>query len=308
MRFSTTRFTFNLSWLASLSVMPPAYAHVAEPAALQSAGWTFEPWVSFCLGLSLVLYVAGARRLAGRTRKVPALVRQSGYFALGWLTLLMALASPLDAMGNLLFSAHMVQHELLMIVAAPLLVMSRPFGVWLWALPTAVRHVMGRLTHHPSINLPWSLLSMPMIAWAMHALTLWLWHVPAFFNVALVNDTIHTWQHFSFLITALFFWWAVLDQRANMNHSGTAMMYLFTTMLHTGALGALMTFSSAAWYSAYQPTGMAYGLSPLQDQQLGGLIMWIPGGLAYLVAGLALGARWLKPAMLPSASAESCRQ
>jgi putative membrane protein len=279
--------------LASLCGLPfPAFAHVIEDATADSVHWTFESWVLVCLGLSLSLYIMGAQRLRRRS-KTRLIIQQASYFALGWLTLFVALVSPLDALGSKLFSAHMVQHELLMIVAAPLLVMSRPFGPWLWALPVRWRQRLGEAIRHPAVSLSWRFLSLPMAAWLIHALALWLWHVPVWFDAALENNTIHTLQHFSFLATALFFWWAVLDTQTSPGKSGAAMLYLFTTMIHTGALGALLTFSATPWYTAYDAT-MAFGFDALEDQQLGGLIMWIPGGIAYLVAGLVLGARWIR--------------
>ena len=103
----------------------------------------------------------------------------------------------------------------------------------------------------------------------------------------------HAWQHASFLFPALLFWWAVLGARGPA--PGPAMLYLFTTMMHTGALGALFALSGTVWYPAYGDAPLAFGLMPLEDQQLGGLIMWIPGGLAYVVAGLALCLRWISP-------------
>src|SRR5690606_7903307 len=120
-----------------------------------------------------------------------------------------ALVSPVDALGVQLFSAHMVQHELMMIVAAPLMVMSRPFGVWMWALPEHWRGSVVNAVRWSGIAVPWNFLTNSLVAWIVHALALWVWHVPAFFNAALVDNTIHSWQHASFLLSALFFWWTV---------------------------------------------------------------------------------------------------
>jgi len=281
-----------LSWLPGTT-----FAHVAEDHAAHSYRWewSFEPWVIFCLLLSIVWYGAGIARLwrkAGNSRK--ALIHQAALFVLGWLTLVIALVSPVDPLGVQLFSAHMVQHELMMIVAAPLMVKSRPFGVWMWALPEQWRSRVVAGVRWPAIAVPWNVLTNALVAWIVHALALWAWHVPVFFNQAVTDNTIHTWQHASFLITALFFWWAVFRDGATRTGCGTAILYLFTTMLHTSALGALLTFSATPWYSAYLPSTAALGWDPLVDQQLGGLIMWIPGGLVYLGTALALGASWLQ--------------
>jgi putative membrane protein len=252
--------------------------------------------VAVCLALSLALYVIGASRLWPRmTHARPTFVRQAACFAAGWIVLVLALASPLDGAGSLAFAAHMVQHELLMIVAAPLMVLGRPLGVWVWALPPAWRGGVGTVTHVRAIGLFWGAITRPVGAWLLHFAALWLWHVPAFFQAALANNGIHALQHASFLFSALLFWWAVLGKQVGSGARGSAMLSLFSTMMHTGALGALFTFSESVWYPAYGDSAWhAFGLTPLEDQQLGGLIMWIPGGLVYVVAGLALMAGWLR--------------
>jgi len=269
----------------------PAWGHSLEAQA-PDLGWGAEPWVLALLALSAALYVAGMLRLWPRSRGGRrVLLRQAGAFLAGWLTLVAALASPLDALGSQLFSAHMLQHELLMIVAAPLLVLGRPLGIWLWALPG--RTAIAAATRHPLLRLPWQWLTLPLVSWVLHAVALWAWHAPLLFEGALASNAMHGWQHTSFLASALLFWWAVLGDGHERPHRAGAMLYLFTTMLHTGALGALLTWSATPWYPSYAATAGLYGFDALEDQQLGGLIMWIPGALAYLVAGLALAAQWL---------------
>jgi cytochrome c oxidase assembly factor CtaG len=100
----------------------------------------------------------------------------------------------------------------------------------------------------------------------------------------------------SFLVTALLFWHAVLDPRTRRHGSGAAILALFATATVGGALGALMALSSSPWYAAYAAMGMTpFGLAPIEDQQLAGLLMWVPGGLVHLAAALVLLARWLRP-------------
>ena len=206
----------------------------------------------------------------------------------------MALVSPLHLLGEALFSAHMAQHELLMVVAAPLLVLGRPIVAFLWAVPMPWRRAAGNISARPSVQRTWHLLTLPVVAWTVHAVAIWLWHVPALFQATLDSDLIHTAQHLSFLGSALLFWWSLLRVREGRLGRPAAILYLFTTALHTSLLGVLLTFSDRVWYPLYQSSTAPWGLSPLEDQQLAGLIMWIPAGVAYLVAALAIAASWLR--------------
>ena len=286
--------------ILSITVAAPAHAH-APAVELASRGWlhhwSFEPWAVVLLVSSGALYTFGVRRLWRNAGAARGLSRgQVASFAAGWLSLVVALVSPLDALGDRLFSAHMVQHELLMIVAAPLLVVGRPLAAWAWAVPQPGLRAVGGWLRSPAWSALWRVLTNPLAAWTLHPLALWIWHVPAFFESALQNAGWHVLQHASFLITALLFWWTVLgrDQRSRTS-AGLATIYLFTTMLHTGLLGALLTFASSPLYPAYLASAGTFGIDPLEDQQLGGLVMWVPGGLAYLAAGLAAAARLLSP-------------
>jgi putative membrane protein len=297
-----------LALLVLTLAAPAAIAHAGGPLPGGPAPslwhWSLEPWVLVLLALSAGGYALGVLRLwrnAGVGRGIGG--TQTFAFAGGWLALVLALVSPLDGLGEHLFSAHMVQHEVLMLVAAPLLVLGRPLAAWTWALSPSHRQLVGRWTRVRWWAATWALLTDPLAAWALHALALWLWHVPSWFEAALHNEGLHALQHASFLGTALLFWWSALGVDARSRSSGLAMLYLFTTMLHTGALGALLTLAPTPWYPSYATATGALGLDPVEDQQLGGLVMWVPGSLAYLVAGLAVMARLLaRPAISPSAT------
>jgi putative membrane protein len=289
---------------AALGCLLPvvAGAHADAPAAGRIADlpWSFEPWVLISLALSAGLYAVGVLRLwqqAGKGRGVHA--GQAAAFASGWLVLALALVTPLDPLGARLFSAHMVQHELLMIVAAPLLVLGRPLGVWAWALPFEGRRATGRFFRRPAWRAGWRAVTSPLSAWSVHAAVLWLWHVPLLFDAALIDEGVHAWQHSAFLASALLFWWSVLGA-ATRKGQGVALLSLFTTMVHTGALGALLTLAPTAWYRAYEQTAPALGWSALEDQQLGGLVMWVPAGLVYVICGLALAADWINGRVRPA--------
>ena len=255
--------------LASLLLSAPALAH-----APGESGWTIDLWSAGPLALSAGLYLAGFRRW--RRGRAPL-------FWAGWSVVALALLSPLYDLSEDSFTAHMVEHELLMVVAAPLMVASRPLGVLLAALPTGARRA-GRW------GALWAVATRPMIASALHGTALWVWHVPALFDAALVSRAVHALQHLSLFGTALLFWWAMLVGRGEAAQ-GSAIIGLFVTALHSTLLAALLTISPAPWY--------AYGGDPasaLEDQQMAGLIMWVPGGLSYAGVALWLLSRWLNQA------------
>lgn len=288
---------------------PLATAHVLTDAqrAAPSFGWRFEPWVVVLMLTSLCAYTAGFVRLyqRGNARARGARIRHFAAFGAGWVALSLALFSPLDTLSDVLFSAHMVQHETMMLLAAPLFVLGRPLGVWIWVLPHGMRMRTGRLVREPSFARSWRFLTAPLTGWVLHALALWAWHAPSLFEAALRNPAVHTMQHASFLITALIFWWAVCGDGAHRQTGGQALLSVFTTMVHTSALGALISLSPALWYPYYVEPCSALGIDPLHDQQLGGLIMWVPGAAAYLLGGLAIVSRWLgrRNSLLPGIGA-----
>jgi putative membrane protein len=249
--------------------------------------WSFDPGIFIPLLLTAVLYLRGATPAHGVSQ------RQRFYFWAGWLFLLVALLSPLHPLGEALFSAHMVQHELLMVAAAPLLVLARPLVALLWGIPLVWRRALGQWSKRNTVQQTWRFFTHPMTAWWVHAGALWLWHIPRFFQATLYSDWVHSAQHVSFLGSALLFWWSLFYAHGKSRY-GASVLYLFTTAVHTSILGALLTFSSTVWYPDYIPTTLAWGLKPLEDQQAGGLIMWIPAGLVYVVGGLALFAEWLR--------------
>jgi len=262
--------------------------------------WSFEPLVITSLVITAFLFIIGLYRLKRRSIRT----WESLCFAGGWLALFVALVSPVHAWGRVLFSAHMSQHEILMLVAAPLLVLGRPLIAFLWALPLDWSRSLGNLSKTGWINRIWRTLTIPLVAWLVHAVALWIWHIPVLFDATLHSETVHTLQHLSFLLSALLFWWALIHGPQGAMGYGAAVLYLFTTSVHSGALGALITLAGSVWYPSYAGLTESWGLTPLEDQQLGGLIMWIPAGLVYVIAGLALFAGWMREADLRTAKRE----
>jgi cytochrome c oxidase assembly factor CtaG len=254
--------------------------------------WSFDPFVIAPLALSGALYTSGVSRLWARAGVGQSVKRwQAVCFAGGWLSLLAALVTPLHEMGEHLFTAHMVEHEMLMAVAAPLLALSRPIGAFLFALPKSWRHALSRRAADQWIAMPWVWLTRPLNATVLHGVAIWAWHVPALFDATVTNETMHRLQHISFLVTALFFWWAMF-RRARADY-GIGAFHVAVTMVHTSILGALIALSPRLLYGAQTRDAPAFGLTPLEDQQLGGLIMWVPAGAIYAAIALVLAWLWI---------------
>jgi putative membrane protein len=235
------------------------------------------------------LYVAGAARLWRRAGPGRGLKRsEAACGAAGFAVLAGVLLSPLNHHSEQVFSAHMIEHELLMAIAAPLIVLGNPLFAMLWSFSRIWRQRLGSVAASAPIAAAWLWLSRPLVATVLHGLAIWLWHLPGPFVYALALEPVHWLQHASFLLSALLFWSSSLWRLAA---PGPALFYLFATATHTGILGALLTFSGRPWYPPKAPE--LWGLTAMEDQQLAGLIMWIPVNLAYLAAALLLAARWL---------------
>jgi putative membrane protein len=255
------------------------------------AGWTVDPAVLVPLALGGLLYATGLMRLwsaAGQGRRL--LRAQAFAFALGWLAMALALVTPLHEESRKFFTAHMLEHEIVMTLAAPLLVVSRPLPVLLWAFPHSWRRNVARSSGAVAYLLGWDILSRPVVAAAAHAAAIWIWHIPVLFDAALGSEFLHWLQHLSFLVSALFFWWAVLDPR---HRSGAGVALVFVTALHTSFLGILLALAREPMFPGQARVAEAWGADPLIDQQLAGLIMWVPAGLVYVAIGLALAGLWV---------------
>jgi len=285
------RALLRLTVCIGLAVLAPKA--LAHHVAADAPGTTWQIVLVLLFATSALLYAAGVARLwrkAGVDRGIRSV--EAARFTIGWLLLVAALISPLDSLADRSFAVHMVQHELLMVVAAPLLVLSRPLQAFAWALPAGALHAFAAMPRSA-----WRALTAPSIAWTAHALAIWLWHVPALFVAALADPSLHVLQHACFFASALMFWQAVFGSRAP---QAPSVACLFTTMLHTSALAMLLTFATTPWYAHDAPA--PFGMTLLEDQQLGGLIMWVPGGLAYVVAVLAIVTGWLRQARTSEAT------
>ncbi len=239
----------------------------------------------YCRGLH-VLGASGRTRITGRWR-IAAFFGGIGSCAL-------ALAPAFDALADHLFSLHMLQHVLLTVVIAPLLVLGRTDAVILHALPSAWTAKVGRslaiLRHLGAwIARPWAV-------WGASVATIGLWHLPRMYAWASRSESIHALEHLMLLATAGAFWWWVFDPRARRRLGfGAAVFYLLTFALVNGFIGAMLTFSPRAWYVAEAPGGPTE-MTALEDQQLAGIVMWIGMDAILFCAILFVATAWLRAA------------
>lgn len=240
-----------------------------------------------CLLLASALYAAGARALLRRRRQRIVLIRIAA-FAGGWFALALALLSPLAAVSEWLFSAHMTQHTLLMLVAAPLITAGQPVATMLAA---GGRPWTGRAVRQTRPL--WQALTGPVVSFALMLLTLWIWHVPSLHEAALHSQAVHVVQHLSMMAAASAFWWGLVHGRHGRHGYGLAVVFVFLTAVHSSVLGALLTMASRVLYPTYAARGLAHHVDAQADQQLAGLIMWVPSGVIFIVIGVALFAAWL---------------
>lgn len=258
--------------------------------------WRVEPVALVLIVITATAYGVGLRRLwhNARSRRVITTRRATEFYA-GILTLLVALCSPLDALADSLFSAHMVQHVLLIAVAAPLLVAGIPGVPLVWALPDASRRAFGPAWNRSGLGRLGHSLTRPFTAWALHTLALWLWHVPGPYGAALAHPAIHALEHACFLVTAIFVWQAALRPLGHQRRdTARGLLVLGGTLAQSSALGAWLTLSSTPWYYAQSVGAGAWHMTALADQQLAGIIMWIPASFIYVGAMLLILSEWLR--------------
>lgn len=251
---------------------------------LFTSAWEWHPSVLIGCALLLALYFCFVR---GRSKSAAAL------FVTGVVLMLLALVSPLDPLGDdYLFSAHMLQHILLNMLAPPLFVLGLP--AWL----------VQRMLQRPLIAGAERVLGQPAVAWLLGTVTLLIWHVPALFDATLENENIHIFEHLTFLVTGTILWWPVFMRHERRLAPMLGAFYLFLASVPNGLLGIVLTFVRTPLYEGYlhphdELGALAlirdrWGLDPLTDQALGGAFMWVLGSAIYLAGILVLVARWYR--------------
>jgi putative membrane protein len=281
---SARRSTFALGlFIASCDVVR---AHAVDGVPMLATAWSLSPiylWPPIVLAIVYAFGVARLWRRAGVGRGISLIEASS--FAMGLVMLFLAVVWPLDAFGEWSFGAHMAQHMVLLAAVPPLILSGQPMAAAAQALPRPwlqPLHRFGSRTHG-------RLLAALALATLAHSGVMWVWHLPAATMAALDHEGIHVLMHGSFLIAGMWFWSALLRcMREPVIGVGSALIALVAVMMQMGLLGALLTFAPRVLYPVYAVRAPRIGLDPLVDQQLAGLIMWVPACLPYLI-----GAIWL---------------
>ncbi|GCE14393.1 cytochrome c oxidase assembly protein [Tengunoibacter tsumagoiensis] len=247
--------------------------------------WNWQPTIigGTIIVIALYLYAVGPLRERLQIGE-PVTTGQMVAFLLGVNCIFLSLFSPLDALGDdYLFSAHMVQHLLLTIVGPPLMIVGTPAWLVQLALKQPVLLRIGRV------------LTYPAVAFTLYNVNFWLWHAPALYDRTLYDPYLHLFEHLTFIVLAVIYWWPVFSPlttglpRLSM---GGQILYIFLGGMPTVALGAGLTFMSPL-YAPYIYAPRVWGISPATDQQLGGLIMWVPANIAYIIVASVLFLRWM---------------
>lgn len=255
--------------------------------------WPSEPLLVLAIFSAVAVYVIGRARLHAEAPAYPLPIWRAACYGAGVFAFALALLSPIAAYSERLFSMHMVQHLLLLLVAPPLILLGMPFLPALWALPKSSRKTVGGWLQ-PGKPLAYlrRWLALPIVALACYVVTVAMWHIPVFYDAAQGRTFTHDLEHLMFYSTALLYWWPIVSLGTAHTRltPGWALPYLVPPFLEGLLIGALLAFSSEPLYSTYaeldhQPV---WGLNWLDDQELGGLIMWVPGGMFFLIPLLGI--------------------
>lgn len=212
----------------------------------------------------------------------------------GLVLIAIALVSPIDAASGVVVSAHMVQHILLVGLAAPLVAASAPGPALLRGMPVVVRRRFVAARRRTHIDIVWiRRFRRPTVRWMLFVVTFWSWHASLLYGAAVEQPIVHAAEHVTFLATALLVWSSILGHPAVRLPPLLGVIAVFGLALQSVLLAALMTFAPAPWYEPYSSPAPGWGLDPIADQQLAGVIMWVPSGLVYAAIGVALIARGL---------------
>lgn len=257
--------------------------------------WEWEPWLLACIAVAAAPYAAGMLRMGARRAQILGRWRAPSFFG-GLLLLFLALMSPLDAVADDLFSAHMLQHMLLLLVIPPLLVYGRPVITWLWAFDVGARGMIVRGWKRSKLEPAFAFLMRPLCVWVLLTAALCYWHLPGPYDAAVRHEWLHDLEHLSFLAFSLAFWTIVIEPygRRRALGYGATVVFVVSAGFVMGLIGAILTFATTPLYAVHLHTTQAYGLTPLEDQQLAGIIMWVPSNLVHVAALSVVFFAWIR--------------
>ena len=260
--------------------------------------WAWRPEIILSLGLAAALHLGGRWRLKKRgSARLVNPWRTVSYLS-GLAVLWVALMSPIDVLSGQLFFMHMIQHLLLVMIAPPLLWLAQPMPVAMWGLPKSLRLEVGRWLRTDSpLRRAVRSLTTPGLVWLYFVAALVGWHDPRAYNLSLVNELAHDLEHLMFFSSAMLFWWHVIGS-APLIHKrmsrGARAAYAISVVPVNALTGIAISFASEPLYPYYTTVPRVGKMTVLQDQMLGGVLMWIPGSMMYLVAALILIAQKLR--------------
>jgi len=249
--------------------------------------WDLAPYILIPLAIIWGAYLLGLWRLSRRTKYRVVHLGNSLFFVGGGVVLTLVLVSPIDVYGGDLFFMHMIQHLSLMMVAAPLLLLAAPMAVFLWAFPRTIRHQLGRIfTPNGVLRRVLTGVTVPVIAWLFYVAAIWAWHIPTVYDKALEQEWVHISEHLVMFGAAVIFWWPVIGPPPIRSHLPYPFrfLYLFLALFQNIVLAAILTFADAPVYAHYEDSPEHWGLGGDVDQQLGGILMWLPGAMMYFTA------------------------
>jgi putative membrane protein len=260
--------------------------------------WAWRPEIILTLGLAAIVHLIGRRRLQQRGGKqIVARWRSFAYLS-GLLVVGIALMSPIDVLAGQFFFMHMIQHLLLVMIAPPLLLIANPMPIMMWGLPAGLRREVGKwLRPGAAVRQALRKLTPPGLVWLAFVIVLVGWHDPGAYDAALRSDLVHDAEHLSFFISAVLFWWHVIGAAPHIHKRlsrGTRTGYVLSAVPPTMLTGIALSFAGEPLYAYYQSIARPWEMSLLQDQMLGGVLMWIPGSMMYIIAALALVAQMIQ--------------
>lgn len=267
--------------------------------------WAWRPDIIASLSIMTAVHLIGRWRLnrRNRARPVPSRLRAgSGWrtasYLAGIAVLAVALMGPVDTLVERLFFVHMIQHLLIVGVAAPLLWLGDPFGVNLWGMPAFLRQLIGRwLRPDAAFRTALQSVTGPGIAWFAFVAFLVGWHDPNLYDLALRHEWVHNFEHVSMFAAAMLFWWHVVGSAPHVHKRlslGVRVAYTLSMVLPDMLIGVAIAFSTRPIYTFYSAEPRLWGISVMDDQMLAGAFMWIGGGMMYSLAALVLFARILR--------------